>query len=184
MKNLILLICIDIAASGYSQINQNDTTICSGAIINLSVDSGTCLNQVFSQTTNIMTGWTFGPNVNINSTYKILVSGGYSLFGGCQNVTDPAYYTGSCGFTAGTPFNGGPLPVGHWYIHGHVGVRPDNDVFGGTSGVYYYTLRSSSFTQTKKMLLIKLLNDNINTVYLTTSSSILIFTHEITNQLL
>ena len=144
MKNLILLICINIAASGYSQINQNDTTICSGAIINLSVDSGTCLNQVFSQTTNIMTGWTFGPNVNINSTYKILVSGGYSLFGGCQNVTNPAHYTGSCGFTAGTPFNGGPLPVGHWYIHGHVGVRPDNDIFGGTSGVYYYTLSPSS----------------------------------------
>ena len=127
-----------------SQINQSDTTICSGSVINLSVDSTTCLNQVFSQTKNIMTGWTIGPNVNINSTYKISVSGGYSLLGGCQNVNDPAYFTGICGYIPGTAFNGGPLPIGHWYINGYVGIRPDNDVFGGTNGVYYYTLNPIS----------------------------------------
>ena len=143
LKNLIVIISALSTLFVSAQISQNDTTICIGATVNLSVTLDTCNNVIFNQTKNILNSWTIGPNVNLNNTYKVFVSGTYSLLGGCQNVNDPAYFTGVCGYTTGSPYNGGPLPVGKWWIQNQIGIRPDNDVFGGANGVYVYTINPS-----------------------------------------
>jgi hypothetical protein len=146
MKNLFLIICLTISVVGNSQINQNDTTICPGSVINLSVDSGTCFNEIFNQTKNFNTGWLIGASVVPNTTYKVTVNGSYSMFGNCQNALDAAYtyQTGTCNIPNCGPYNGGPMPIGRWYIQEFLGARPDNDVCGGNGGEYYYTLTANT----------------------------------------
>jgi hypothetical protein len=146
MQNILFLIGLSFTFISYSQINQNDTTICSGSVINLSADSASCLNEIFNQTKNFNSGWLVGTSVTPGVTYKVTVNGTYSMFGNCQNALDAAYtyQTGTCNIPNCGPYNGGPMPIGRWYIQEFLGARPDNDVCGGNGGEYYYTLTANT----------------------------------------
>ena len=144
--NRLLIFCSFLISisSLHAQINQGDTSICVGSSIILSADSATCYNQIFNQTQNVNTGWTIGPNVNMNETYSVTVYGTYSMWGNCTNPLDAAYQiTNTCGLVNCTAYNGSP-GSGYWYIQNYVGIRPDVDVCGGNNGLYEYTIIANS----------------------------------------
>lgn len=147
MKKIALMIfgSLPLVTSAQYIIN-NDTTICSGSNLTLSVASNSSYVTLFSQTQSVNSNWTIGPTVVPNRTYRVTVSGFYSMWGNCTNALDAAYqFNTGCNLVNCAPYNGNSS-AGTWYINGFVGLRPDNDVCGVNSNQYYYTITPSTAT--------------------------------------
>jgi Secretion system C-terminal sorting domain len=138
-KLLLLTISVFPLFLNAQVILNNDTTICVGDSMNLNVATNSTYNTVFNQTQSLNSVWTIGQTVIPNRTYRVTVSGLYSMWGNCINALDAAYtYNTGCSLNNCDPYNGDSN--GRWYILGYIGLRPDNDVCGGNNYSYYYTI--------------------------------------------
>jgi uncharacterized protein YjdB len=131
------------------RIQQNDTTICTGASVYLSIPNliytdSSLFQHIGSYTQNISFGWTHQFHVTHGKQYKMVVSGEFSMGTVCpSHEMDPAYWI--------PPYNSG-LPLTHgcnsaWYIQGYCdgiyGIRPTPDIYNPLHSYNYYITAST-----------------------------------------
>jgi len=130
-----------------ANILNNDTTICKGSSITLSIDSANTSSGTQSYAATFLNRWTHDFITQVGQTYRLKVTGRWRIGGSPNQYYDAAFYIN--GQSPLPPFSCSATLTqsAHIWYRNLCGLRPTPDVYNQSNTYYFYFTANDQITK-------------------------------------